>query len=81
MIIVLSFIVGLVSDFIWAKAIRSVNGRYPFYAANWSTMLYMCGLLSTELVVERKFVAIVAFIIGGYLGTLLGVWKRERSHS
>ncbi len=77
MITVLSFIVGFISDFIWAKAIRSVNGRYPFYAANWSTLLYGCGLLSTELVVERKFAAIAAFIVGGYLGTLLGVWRRK----
>jgi hypothetical protein len=77
MITVLSFIVGFVSDFIWAKAIRSINGRCPFHAANWSTMLYMCGLLSTELVVERKFAAIAAFIIGGYLGMLLGVGRRK----
>jgi hypothetical protein len=74
-----AFVVGLISDYFWARSIRAVQARHPLGAANWSTLLCLCGILSTELVIERQIAALIGFITGGYIGTYLGVLKRSQS--
>jgi hypothetical protein len=78
MLTLAAFIVGLLSDYFWARSIRAVQSRQPFGAANWSTLLCLCGILSTELVIERQVAALIGFILGGYVGIYLGVLKGGR---
>lgn len=71
--IIIGFIIGLLTDWIWTRCIKNVSAHNPFWAANWSVGIYMCGIVSTMLIVEKDIGGILAYLVGGYVGTYLGV--------
>jgi hypothetical protein len=50
-------------------------------AANLSAVLYLCTIVSTVLIVEKCFLAVAAYILGGWIGTYVVVAKRGHSGS
>jgi len=72
-----AFISGFVMDLVWTLCITAVTQRRPFAAANFSAVLYVCTIVSTVLIVERCFIAVAAYIVGGWLGTYLIVARRD----
>lgn len=80
MLLVLAFICGFAMDLIWALCINAVTQRRPIMAANMSALLYLCTIVSTILIVEKCFIAVAAYIVGGWFGTYLVV-KRRRSNA
>ena len=68
-----AFLCGVVLDFVWTKCVDSVQARKPLLAANLSVLIYVCGLVSTVLIVERAVLACTAYAIGGWVGTYLAV--------
>jgi len=77
-VVALAFICGFIMDLIWAMCIAAVTQRRPITAANLSALLYLCTIVSTVLIVEKCFMAVAAYIIGGWLGTYLVVRHRGK---
>jgi hypothetical protein len=72
--IILAFLVGFLTDFVWAKLVEAIGADNAFMAANWSTALYLCGTYATHLMIRADYWAIAAFALGGWVGTFLCVW-------
>lgn len=68
-----AFVVGLVTDWVWTRCIKCVQDHKAIAAANWSAGIYLCGVFSTLIIVEKNVWLIGAYILGGYLGTYWGV--------
>lgn len=71
--IVIAFFIGLLTDLVWTRCIKSVAEKNAFWSANWSIAIYACGIFSTTLIVEKDIYGIIAYLVGGYLGTFIGV--------
>jgi len=76
-LVIVAFICGFIMDLVWTLCINAVTQRRPLLAANMSALLYVCTIVSTILIVERCFTAVIAYIIGGWLGTYLIVRRRK----
>ncbi len=76
-VIILAFVCGFFMDVIWTCCVEAVMQRRPITAANLSAVLYLCTVVSTVLIVEKCFLAVVAYIVGGWLGTYLVVRNRQ----
>lgn len=68
-----AFFVGLLTDWVWTKCIKCVQDHQAIWAANWSAGIYLCGVFSTLIIIEKNPWMILAYIIGGYIGTYVGV--------
>jgi len=64
-------------DIVWTLSVNAVTQRRPMAAANLSAILYLCTIVSTVLIVEKCFAAVVAYIIGGWIGTYVVVKRRR----
>jgi len=77
-VILFAFVCGFLMDAVWSLCIRAVTSRKPVTAANYSAVLYVCTVVSTVLIVEKCFVAVAAYIIGGWIGTYIVVkWRKK----
>ncbi len=54
---------------------KTVDGRQP------QRGLYVCTVVSTVLIVEKCFIAVAAYIVGGWIGTYVVVAKQGHSAS
>lgn len=75
--ILVAFVVGLITDWVWTKYFRSVSLHNAFSAANWSLGIYLCGVFATYLLVDKEYVAMAGYMIGGYIGTYFAVKHGE----
>jgi hypothetical protein len=82
-LVAVAFLCGFVFDILWALCVNSVRDRHAARAAHLALLIYMLGLVSTLLVVERCAAAIVAYGLGNWLGTYLTVryCKRQTTWS
>jgi hypothetical protein len=76
-LIALAFLCGFLMDLVWTLCIDAVTRKKPVSAANYSAALYLCTIVSTVLIVEKCFIAVVAYIIGGWIGTYIIVSRRK----
>jgi hypothetical protein len=76
MLWLLAFAAGFVVDIVWALWACAVQYRQPCRAANMSVLIYICSVVSTLLIVEKQFLAVFAYLVGGWLGTYLIVKRR-----
>lgn len=73
-----AFACGFAMDLVWTLAVEAVTQRRPMAAANLSAVLYLCTIVSTVLIVEKCFVAVAAYILGGWIGTYIVVaWRGD----
>ncbi len=70
------FCLGFGTDFAWAKWTVASNKHRPFIAANWSMVLFTSGLAYTLCVVDREWGLVVSYLVGGYIGTVIAVYKK-----
>ncbi len=75
-IVTFAFCCGFLMDVMWTACVNAVTGKKPLTAANFSALLYLCTVVSTVLIVEKCIAAVVAYIVGGWLGTYLVVSYR-----
>jgi hypothetical protein len=82
-LVALAFVCGFIFDVLWTLCVNSVRDRHAARAAHLALLIYMLGLVSTLLVVERCAAAIVAYGLGNWLGTYLTVryCKRQTTWS
>jgi len=81
-IILFAFLCGFAMDLVWTLAIDAIQMRRPIMAANMSALIYLCTVVSTVLIVEKAASAVVAYIIGGWVGTYVIVrWRTRQSVS
>lgn len=78
LVLLLAFLSGFAMDIVWTVCIDAVTHRQPLKAANFSAAMYLCTVVSTVLIVEQCFVAVAAYIVGGWLGTYLIVKRRSQ---
>lgn len=72
-----AFISGFLLDVVWALCVYAIGQRRVIVAANLSVVLYLCTIVSTILIVEKCVTAVVAYAIGGWIGTYTVVrWSR-----
>ena len=71
--ILLGFLAGIGTDFIWAKYVKCIANHHAFAAANWSIAIHLCSLVATVLLIDKAYMAIIAYLIGGYIGTYFAV--------
>jgi len=76
-VIALAFVCGFFMDVIWTCSVDAVTQRRPVTAANLSAILYLCTVVSTVLIVEKCAIAVAAYIVGGWIGTYLVVYRRQ----
>ena len=76
LVTIFAFVCGFLMDVIWTLCVNAVTSTKPLKAANYSALLYLCTIVSTVLIVEQCFVAVTAYIAGGWLGTYLVVAYR-----
>jgi len=75
-VIFFAFLCGFAMDLVWTLGVDAVQMRRRIQAANMSALMYICTIISTVLIVEKCFLAVVAYIIGGWLGTYVIVTRR-----
>jgi hypothetical protein len=78
LLVALAFVCGFLMDLVWTLCVDAVTRKKPLLAANMSALLYLCTIVSTILIVEKCFVAVAAYIIGGWIGTYLVVKRRRK---
>ncbi len=71
--ILLGFLAGVGTDFIWAKYVHAIAKHSAFAAANWSIAIHLCSLFATVLLIDKAYLAIFAYLVGGYIGTYFAV--------
>lgn len=74
---IFAFICGFAMDLVWALCVDAVTQRRPLTAANMSILLYLCSVVSTVLIIEKCFIAVAAYVLGGWIGTYLAVAYRQ----
>jgi len=70
---ILAFISGVLYDAVWTLCVHAVAKHRPFMAANMSVLIFGCTALSTVLIIDSKWVPLVAFVLGSWLGTFATV--------
>jgi hypothetical protein len=76
-VVTFAFLCGFLMDIVWTLCVDAVTWKKPLAAANFSALLYLCTIVSTVLIVEKCFIAVVAYIVGGWLGTYIVVKRRQ----
>lgn len=80
--ILLGFLAGVGTDFIWAKYVHAISKHKAFAAANWSIAIHLCSLFATVLLIDKAYMAIIAYLVGGYIGTFCAVkWGKNNDVS
>jgi len=77
-IVCIAFLAGFLLDVVWALCVEAIGSKRAVVAANLSVLLYLCTIVSTILIVEKCFIAIAAYAIGGWIGTYVTI-RRNRS--
>lgn len=77
-IVLFALCCGFAMDLVWTLGVNAVQQRQRYKAANMSALMYICTVISTILIVEKCFLAVVAYIIGGWLGTYIAVTRRPQ---
>ena len=65
----MTFFVGIIGDYIYARYMLAVADRKPIAAANWSFLFTVLAIFLTLSIVEKSIPHIVSYLIGGYAGT------------
>lgn len=73
LLILIAFACGCLLDIVWTLCIHAVAQHRAVFAANLGALLYLCTILSTVLIIERCIIGVVAYLIGGWLGTYFTV--------
>jgi len=73
MVLLLAFAGGFALDWVWCACVTAVTQKRPLVAANMGLLLYFCTLISTLLIVDKNFLAVAAYAIGGWCGTYIVV--------
>jgi len=71
--IAIAFILGLLSDVVWAKWAVSIKKDQPCIAANFSVLIYIFGMMYTLFIIDKNLGLVVSYVLGGWLGTYLTV--------
>lgn len=71
--IILAFIMGFLTDIVWTRYSANVSKSNAVYAANWSVLIYLFGVYATYLLIDKEYIPMVAFAIGGWIGTYFAV--------
>lgn len=72
-LLILSFILGIVTDFVWAAWGKAVSKHMPITAANLSILIFCTGLFYTVLIINNDWWAIFVYLIGAWFGTYISV--------
>jgi hypothetical protein len=75
-ILILSFICGFISDFLWAKCVKAVGVHSRIEAANWAVLIYVVGLVSIILVINQNILGLILYGISCWIGIYIGVGKK-----
>lgn len=73
MTILFGFIAGLLTDMFWSFYVSKISEGKAFASANWSIAIHLCSLVATVLLIDKAYMAIIAYLIGGYIGTYFAV--------
>jgi hypothetical protein len=77
-VVPLLFGMGIVVDFLWTRTVSAVSQRRGAPAVAYSVVFNVITVGSTWLVIEARTVpGLLAFAVGGGLGTALGLWRRS----
>lgn len=78
----LLFGMGIVVDFLWTRTVSAVSQRRGPPAVAYAIVFNVITMGSTWMVIEARTVpGLLAFAVGGGLGTALGLWKRNSPDS
>jgi len=70
---IVAFVLGWITDLVWAKWAISTKLNKAFAAANFSILMYLFGIIYTLLIIEKNIILIAIYIAGGWLGTYIAV--------
>ena len=74
-----AFVSGFILDYLWVQCVDAVAGKHPLKAANLSVLIYICTFVPTVLIIDKNIMAVVAYVVGGWIGTYLSVRKQCES--
>lgn len=76
--IIIATLVGLATDYVWARWSANVALGNPFVAANWAFLTHVAALVFTLAVIDGNWIAILAYFAGSYVGAYLAVSGSSR---
>jgi len=74
-----SFILAVLTDAVWTKWSNAIKIHHAVYAANWSSLIYLFGIVYTLVVMEKDLLQIIAYVVGAWVGTYLAVWHNRKT--
>jgi len=69
----ISFVLAVFTDVVWAKWSHAIKIHNAICAANWSAFIYLFGIVYTLVVMEKDLLQIIAYVAGAWVGTYLAV--------
>jgi hypothetical protein len=69
----ISFTLAVLTDAIWTKWSHATTKHQAVYAANWSVLMYIFGIVYTLVVMEKAVLQILAYVVGAWVGTYLTI--------
>jgi hypothetical protein len=72
-----AFLLGITTDWVWTRWMQNITAKNPIYAANWSTAVYTVSLLYTMLIIDKQYIPIIFYLIGGWFGAYWAVKHHE----
>jgi hypothetical protein len=73
LLLVIAFVAGFALDYTWTRCVSSVQSQWPFWAANWAVLCFLCGLAPPYFLVEKNLPPLAAYALGCWVGTYIAV--------
>jgi hypothetical protein len=75
---IVAFVLGFLTDIVWARWAISTKLNKAFAAANFTIFIYLFGLIYTLFIIEKNLLLVGMYILGGWIGTYLAVKKGHK---
>lgn len=76
-----AFISGFILDYLWVQCVDAVATKCPLRAANLSILIYVCTFVPTVLIIDKNVMAVIAYVVGGWIGTYISVSRSNSCES
>ena len=70
---IIALVLGFVSDMVWARLVIAAGAGRARDAANWSLLVFVCGVGYTLMISGKHSALLLIFMVGMWLGMYVGV--------
>jgi hypothetical protein len=70
---IIAFMLGWLTDWVWAKWTLCIKNNNALGAANFSVLMYLFGIIYTLFIIDKSILPLILYITGGWIGTYFAV--------